>query len=220
MITLGRARELQDRLLVYRRLVRADLTEPVESICYVTQALMEQAGLWEDCLAAFLTARCAQGAFYRDLAATFLGWLVASGWGQDRWPFLLPLVHFELLTALVAHHPGGDPDHLHPAPRLGDVLVLAPPTQLVTYPYQVHLATVEAPVPEPGTTHLLAYRDADGAPHWMELTPATAALLLNAQRLNIGQTALDLDLTDLSEAVELLGRLRTQGAIAGFTPLR
>jgi uncharacterized protein (UPF0276 family) len=51
--TIGRARELKERLLVYRNLVRSDLVEPVESICFVTRALMEQAGLWEDCLAGF-----------------------------------------------------------------------------------------------------------------------------------------------------------------------
>jgi hypothetical protein len=207
----------KDRLLVYRNLVRSDLVEPVESACFVTQALMEQAGLWDDCLAAFLESRGVQSAFYRDLSATFLGWLAATGWGLDRWPFLLQLVHYELLTVLVAHHPGGDPPPgLHPEPKLGDRLVLDAPTQLVTYEYQVHLATREAPVPARGTTHLLAHRNRDGYARWISLTPATAALILNAQRTAIGQAALDLGLADLSEAVELLAGLQAQGAIRGF----
>jgi hypothetical protein len=50
----------------------------------------------------------------------------------------------------------------------------------------------------------------------MELTPATAALLLRAQQASIGQAALDLGLADLSEAVELLAAFQANGAIAGF----
>ena len=207
----------KDRLLVYRNLVRADLAEPVETICFVSLALIEQAGLWGDCLAAFLASRGVRSAFYRDLAASFLGWLASSGWGRERWPWMLQLVHFELLNALVAHHPGGDPPAgLHPRPGLGDRLVLDAPTQLVTYQYRVHLATVRAPEPAPGTTHLLACRDRAGLPRWMELTPATAALLLRAQQASIGQAALDLGLDDLSEAVDLLAQLQAKGAILGF----
>jgi len=209
----------KERLLVYRNLVRSDLVEPVERICYVTRALMEQAGLWEDCLAGFLASRGVRSAFYRDLSATFLGWLAATGWGRERWPFLLQLVHFELLNALVARHPGAPPPPgLRAGPRAGDRLVLAAPTQVVTYQHRVHLSTAAAPVPEPGTVHLLAYRDREGDAQWLELTPATAALLLAARAASIGRAALDLGLADPSEALELLGQLQAKGAIAGFTP--
>jgi len=205
------------RLMVYRNMVRSDLIEPVETTCFVTQALMEGAGLWDECLTAFLAGRTMQSPFYRDLPAAFLGWLAATGWGQDRWPFLLQLVHCELLSGLVTHHPGGDPMEPSQAhPRLSDRLVLAAPTQLVTYGYQVHRVSREAPIPAPGTVHLIAYRDAGGVAQWMELTPATAALLLAAQRTGIGQAALDLGLSDLSEAIELLADFQARGAIQGF----
>ena len=207
----------KDRLLAYRRFVRGDLVEPVESICIVTRALLEGAGRWEDCLAGFLASRGVRSAFYRDVSATFLGWLSATGWGLDRWPFLLQLVHYELLNALVAHHPGGDaPAGLHPRPGLGDRLVLDAPTQVVSYTHQVHLATVEAPVPLPGDCHLLAYRDAAGEPRWMDLTPATATLIVLARRASIGQAALDLGLADLTEVMGLLAGLQARGAIRGF----
>ena len=98
--------------------------------------------------------------------------------------------------------------------------MLDAPTQLVTYQYQVHLATLDALVPAPGTTHLLAYRNREGLPQWLELTPATAALILKGQAGSIGQAILDLGLTDLSEAVELLASLQTRGAILGFAPSR
>jgi hypothetical protein len=206
------------RLMVYRNMVRSDLIEPVETTCCVTRALMEGAGLWDECLTAFLASRTLQSPFYRDLPAAFLGWLVATGWGQDRWPFLLQLVHCELLSSLVTHHPGGDPlEPSHAQPRLGDRLVLAAPTQVVTYGYQVHRVSRDAPVPAPGAVHLMAYRNGAGVAQWMELTPATAALLLAAQRTGIGQAALDLGLTDLSEAIELLADFQARGAIGGFT---
>jgi hypothetical protein len=207
----------RDRLLVYRNLIRSDLAEPVEATCTVTRALLEQAGLWEDCLAAFLASRGVQSLFYRDLSLTFLGWLSASGWGLDRWPFLLQLVHCELLSAHVARHPGGEDTPLRSVARLGDLLVLDTPTQVVTYQYHVHLVSREAPVPAPGTVHLMAYRNPEGLAKWLELTPATAALVVNAQGTGIGQAALDLGLGDLSEVLGLLADLRAKGAIRGFT---
>lgn len=206
-----------DRLRVYRRLVREGLTEPVEALCQVTRALLAAQDAWDDCLAAFLASRSVHGPFYRDVAVAFVGWLADTGWGRERWPYLLPLAHFELLDGLVARCPQGDPPAgLHLLPRLGDRLVLAEPTQVVTYPWRVHRATLAQPVPEPGPVHLLAYRDPAGFPRWMELTPATAALLLAAQQAPVGQAALDLGLEDLTEALELLADLQARGALLGF----
>lgn len=209
----------RDRLLVYRELVRSDLAEPVETICPVTRALLTGQGLWDACLADFLASRSMGSAFYRDVAAAFLGWLLATGWGQARWPFLPQLAHAELLLALVARFPDPErpPVQAHPRPRLGDRLVLAPPTHLVSYDHQVHLATPEAPCPAPGPVHLMAYRDAEGFPQWLELTPATTALLLAAQRVSLGQAALDLGLEDLDLMIELVTELRDRGALRGFT---
>ena len=42
------------------------------------------------------------------------------------------------------------------------------------------------------------------------------ALLLAAQRVSIGQAALDLGLCDLSEAMDLLAGLQGKGALLGF----
>jgi hypothetical protein len=209
----------RDRLLVYRRLVRDGLAEPVTNLCMVTHALLEGEGAWDACMDGFLAARNVASPFYRDVVAAFVTWLAETGWGRERWPYLLPLAHFELMDAMVARHPGGsgDPD-LHLLPRLGDLLVLAAPTQLLTYPWQVHRATEEKPVPDPGQIHLLAYRDAGGIPRWMELTPATAALLLAGQKTSVGQAALDLGLEDLTEMVDLLADLQVRGALQGFAP--
>jgi hypothetical protein len=212
-------RRFRDRLLVYRDLVRSDLTTPVAESCPVTRALLEAGGLWSDCLAAFLESRSITSIYYRDLSAAFLGWLHVTGWGLDRWPFLLQLAHFELLHALVAHLPGEPPrPGLKPVPESGDRLVLDRPTQLLTYQYQVHLATCERPEPAPGITHLLAYRDRQGRSQWLELTPAAAALLLEAQHGPIVLTALQLGLEDTEGALQLLADLQVKGAVLGFGP--
>ena len=205
------------RLLFYRNMVRSDLVAPVEATFLLTGALLRQAGAWEACLSGFLASRAVDSVFYRDLSPTFLGWMAATGWGQDRWPSLLQLAHFELLTVLVAHHPGGAPaEPTHPDPAPGDRLVLEAPTQLVSYAYRVHEVTLEEPVPDEGATHLLACRDAQGRARWTELTPATAALLLGAQRVPIGQAMADLGLEDPNEAMDLLAEFQAKGAIRGF----
>ena len=210
-------RRFSGRLLLYRNLIRSDLVAPVETTYLLTRALLEQAGAWDDCLDGFLASRGVDSIFYRDLAPTFLAWLAASGWGRERWPWLLQLAHFELLTVLVAHHPGGAlAGPLHPAPAPEDRLVLDAPTQLVTYGYRVHETTPREPVPDPGTTHLLAYRDGEGWTRWTELTPATAALFLGAQRTELGQVIRDLGLDNPAEVLGLLAELQAKGAIRGF----
>ena len=211
-------RRFRDRLLLYRTMVRSDLAAPVEATFLLTGALLRQAGTWEACLSEFLASREVDSAIYRDLAPTFLGWLAATGWGQEAWPSLLQLAHFELLTMLVSHHPGGAPAKpTRPVPAPGDRLVLEAPTQVVTYAYRVHEATLEAPVPDDGTSHLMAYRDGQGLTRWSELTPATAALILGAQRTGIAQAMTDLGLTDRAEVMALLAAFQAQGAIRGFT---
>ena len=207
----------QERLLAYRELARMGLTEPVEDMFPVTKALLEGVGVWDDCLKAFLQARCVASPHYRDIAPAFLGWLVETGWGLARWPFLTELAHLEILEVLVGRFPatpdlpglGGEPE---PSCRI----VLAAPTQVVAYAHAVHRATVLAPEPRVEPTYLLAYRDGEGDCQLMELTDATAALLGRAQEATLGEVGQELGLADLDAMVALLRDLRHRGAIAGF----
>jgi hypothetical protein len=52
----------------------------------------------------------------------------------------------------------------------------------------------------------------------MELTPATAALLVQAQNRPIAEAAVAVNLSDLAPVTKLLYDLRCDGAIAGFRP--
>lgn len=204
------------RLLFYRSGVRQNLTDPLERYLPLAQTLLEEAGAWEECCAAFLATRPLDSPYYRDIAPTFLGWLASSGWGRDRWPYLLQLVHFELIKELVEMGPDGHlPDDLHPEPGPDDLLVPAAPTQVLSYGYRVHEATLRFPVPVAGACHLLAFRGADGYVKWKELAPASAALLVAGREQPLARATADLDL-DLPEALGFLRGLREEGVLLGF----
>ena len=193
------------------------MAEPLEDAFPITIALLRRSGSWAVCLDQFLEVRSLHSPFYRDIAPTFLAWLASSAWGQERWPFLLELAHCEIIDTLVAHHaktPGAD--GLHRKPQLTDRLVLDPATQVLTYGYRVHLATLSEAEPDPGPVHLLVYRHRQGHVAWKELTAATAALLVQGQGASIQEVAQALGLPQSGEALGLLNTFRTQGAILGF----
>jgi hypothetical protein len=204
----------REGLLAYRDLARFSLMDPLESMFPVTMALLEE-DAWKTCADAFLEARCIPSHHHRDIAPAFLGWLASTSWGLDRWPFLLELVHWELLDTLVYRFedlpvPGG----LEPSPSPGSAVELDPATRLVSYTHAVHRATEEDPWPAPGPVHLLAYRDPEGLFQVLELTPATAFLL--AGDGTVGELLDQAGIEDPGPTLALLEDLRKGGAIAGF----
>jgi len=204
-----------NRLPVYRELIRNSLADPIEAMFPILQSLLEDD--WEPCLDAFLDARRVPGPHYRDVAPAFLGWLADTGWGLDRWPFLLELAHFELLESLVERCPESPaPLDLHEPPSTRDRLLLDPATRVVAYSYAVQEATVEQPEPRAAATHLMGFRDGDGDVRWVALTPGTAALLVRAQTEAVRDAVAALGLPSLPEAMGLLLDFRTQGAVLGF----
>jgi hypothetical protein len=212
-------REQGAALMTYRELARMSLVEPLEDMFPVLKALLEKTGAWEACIQAFLDARVVRSPHYRDIAPSFLGWLAETRWGQDRWPFLLELAHAEILEVLVARYPDEEsPAGLHAEPGPGDLVVLAGPTRVVSYGHAVHRSRVDTPVPEARPIHLLAFRDPEGDARLMDLTPATAALLRQAQDQPLADAAEALGFVDLDPVLDLLRGLRRDGAIAGFLP--
>lgn len=215
----GSFRDQGDAMMTYRELARMSLIEPLETMFPVLKTLLEREDLWDRCVQAFLDARRLRSGHYRDIAPTFLGWLADSNWGQVRWPFLLELAHSEILEVLVARYPDGEaPVGIHGSPSPEDCIVLDVATQLVSYRHAVHVASEQAPIPEARPTHLLAYRNAKGEAKVLELTPDTAALLVQAQSLPLAQVAAALTLAELTPMMNLLRDLHREGAIAGFQP--
>lgn len=204
-------------MMTYRELARMSLIEPLETMFPVLKALLVEADAWDGCLQAFLDARVVRSPHYRDIAPAFLGWLASTRWGRDRWPFLLELAHAEILEVLVARFPDSDPpEDLHADPAPQDLVALNPATQVVSYAHAVHRVHEQAPVPDARPTHLLAFRDREGEARLMELTPATAALLVQARTHPLADCAAALDMPDLTPAMHLLRGLHRNGAIAGF----
>jgi hypothetical protein len=212
-------RQFRDRILTYRDHVRSDLADPLENIYPVTRALLEGEDAWEEAVDAFLASRGIRSPFYRDVPPTFLGWLSTSGWGADRWPYLLELAHFEVLHALVEHHPDQAPHWgLRARAALDLRLVPDPSAQGVTYAYAVHRSTPEDPVPSREPTHLLLHRGVRGEVRRQELTPATSALLVLGRERPVGEAVRALGLPDPAAALTLLDALRAEGALLGFRP--
>lgn len=207
----------RDRWLLYRDLVRTALEEPLLDTFPIAQALLTREGVWDEAVAAFLHSRTVSSPYYRDVAPAFVAWLAESRWGQDRWPFLLQLAHYEVLEVDVLRHPDTPPPlGLLPEPALDRVAVLDPAARNVAYGFAVQTATIEAPDPAPACAWLLCHRDRDGAFRVLELSPHVSALLARSQEGQaLGAAAADLGLDPL-EAFDLLRDFRERGALLGF----
>lgn len=208
------------RLAVYRDLVQFALTDPVEDCYPITRAFLEAEGLWKDCLAAFLESRTVQSPYYRDVAPAFLAWLLDSGWGSERWPFLVPLAHWEHLELELLRHPDGPAleaqGERSTEPSAAAMAIPDVTLRNLTYPCHVAEAEVEAPLPPPGPSHLLAWRDREGAFRSLELSDTASALLarwLAGDPLGPSAEAVGADAKD---ALALAADLYAKGALVGF----
>lgn len=205
------------RLLTYRNLIRFALEDPLPDCFPILQTLLEKADLWDACVDAFLASRFIQSSYYRDIHPAFVAWLASSGWGQDTWPFLLQLAHFEYIEVEILRWPDEPPlEGLASVPAADLQVVFDGTARNLAYAFAVHQATKENPEPDAGETFLLGYRDADGDFMVSELSAHASAFLarcLEGDRIGKAASALDLDHI---EALELLGDLRDKGAILGF----
>ncbi|HJV22451.1 MAG TPA: putative DNA-binding domain-containing protein [Holophagaceae bacterium] len=207
------------RLAVYRELVQFALTDPVADCYPITRSLLASEGVWETCLGAFLERRAIQSPYYRDVAPTFLAWLLDSGWGAERWPFLVPLAHWEHLELELLRHPDGPPpEGLAPEPSLPGTTTPDVTLRNLTYLWHVEEATEADPRPPEGPAHLLAWRDREGAFRSLELSATASALLtrwLAGDPLGPAAQAVG---ADPREALGLARDLYAKGALAGFSP--
>ena len=205
------------RFAVYRDLVRFALEDPLPDAFPIAHALLAEAEAWDPCVAAFLADRPVQSPYYRDVAPTFLAWLAETGWGLDRWPFLLALVHWELQDLELPRLPDAPlPTGLHAVPAPGHLAIPEPTLRNLSYPWAVHHATPEAPVPEAEPAHLLAWRDAEGDFQSLALSATASALVarwLEGAALGVAANAVGVD---VAEALELATRLHAEGALLGF----
>jgi hypothetical protein len=206
------------RLWVYRELVDFALSDPLNDGFPITKALLEKEDQWDPCLRAFFAARTISSIYYRDLNPTFLAWLMESGWGSERWPFLLSLAHWEYTELELIIMPQADaPASFSTSPDPRATAVFREVRHL-TYPYQVHESTEESPAPEQGETHLLAWRDADADFQSLVLSPHASALVARLLAKQPLQTACDTVGVTYDQALPLLQELRDRDVLLGFMP--
>jgi hypothetical protein len=204
------------RLRLYRALVRGALEDPLPDCFPFTHQILEDAGAWEDCLDAFLASRSIQSPYYRDINPAFVAWLAESGWGLERWPFLLSLAHFEWAELEVLRWPEAPlPAGLSDDPAPERRVVFDGAARNLAYGWRVHESDAEAPVPAEGPALLFCHRDRDLDFRVQEMDgPASACLARCLEGKAIADAA---EGFGLPEAQALLGQLRAEGAILGFS---
>lgn len=207
----------QRRLLTYRALVRYALKAPLPDCFPITRALLEAEGLWEPCLDAFLEARAVTSPYYRHIHPHFVDWLAESGWGQDRFPFLLSLAHFEYLELEVLRAPEDDPgESLSATPAPERRAAFSAAARNLAYPWRVHEATETEPVPAEALALLFCHRLPDGRFQRRELEGRESAWitrLLAGETLGEAAAAVGLP---WDEARALAEDLKGDGAVLGF----
>ncbi|MBK8724861.1 MAG: putative DNA-binding domain-containing protein [Holophagaceae bacterium] len=206
------------RLLVYRELVQGALEDPLPDCFPFTHQILDEAGAWTDCVQAFIAARAVQSPYFRDINPTFVAWLAEGGWGKERWPFLLQLAHYEYIELDVLRWPEAPSrEGLGDTPGADLRVAFDGAFRNLAYQWRVHESTEEAPVPLEGPAHLVCYRDRDLGFETLEVDPHTSAFLarcLEGQALGEAASGIGLD---LPAAQGLLGRLRENGAVLGFS---
>jgi hypothetical protein len=169
------------RLGLYRRLVRRNVFDVVETMLARTRTRLEAIapGVFDETVAAFLDEVGPRTPHLRDVPAELMGW-AAPRWRSDarlpRW--LADFAELELVdfTIAVAPRPLVPPALDEVAPDRA--LVFAEPHRFVRLAWAVHTLVDDANVdPEERAVTLLVYRDTDHQPRYLELTPLAASIL-------------------------------------------
>ena len=207
----------QRRLLTYRALVRFALTDAIPDCFPISKVLLEREDLWQPCVDAFLDARRIQSPYYRHIHPHFVEWLAESGWGADRFPFLLSLAHFEYLELEVLRAPEDEADPgLASAPSPGARARFSASARNLAYPWRVDEATEEDPVPPEGLALLFCHRLSDGRFQQQTLDGPHSALVTRLQEGTPIQAAAEAVELSYGEAAAFLEELQSEGAVLGY----
>jgi hypothetical protein len=171
------------RLAVYRSLVQNGLSSVVLRMLPRTRARMNAAcaGRFDADLAAFLDEVGPRTHYLRDVPAEYLAWAEPRWRADPRVPaYLTDLAIHERTAFAVAA--SASASRIPPAEvALHRPLAFLESTRLLHHAWAVHeLPEDEEDTQEPAyrEVHLLAYRDADHAVRWLDLTPLAAAILV------------------------------------------
>lgn len=221
------------RLAVYRRIVRANVYDVVERMMPRTRARLNRAanGAFDATLDRFLDEVAPRTHYLRDIPRELLAWAAPEWRARADVPrYLLDLAAHELAFFTVSASPAPTE-----RPEVAEIaidrpLVFSEARQLARYDFAVHeLPGDRGDTTEPAerVTLLLAYRDAENAVRWLELTTLAAEIL---ERLFAGAplgraiedacAALDRPCTDavLADTAQFLADLGERGVLLGAKP--
>lgn len=209
---------------LYRELLRNNLEGFLLACCPVTREVLGPRR-WSRLVNAFFRdARC-QAPWFREIPREFADWLATSTAAATLPPWVPELVHYEWVelaldvteAAPVPHDPAGDLMAARP--------VLAPASMNLAYAWPVHRIGRAWRPRKQHPTHLLAYRDADGAVRFMELNAVSARLVDLVAGGNMTgvqacrRIAEEFACTDTDAVIrhgaQLLGQLHEAGALSG-----
>jgi hypothetical protein len=171
-----------NRLAVYRSLVRNGLAGVIAKMLPRTRARMNAAtgGGFDRDVDQFLAEVGPRTHYLRDVPRELFAW------AEPRWrassavpPYLPDLAAHELASFAVAAAAAGPPEAVCEV-SIDRPLAFAASARLAAYGWAVHeLPAEEEALSEPGRrrVHLLAYRDAEHAVRWLELTPLAASIV-------------------------------------------
>jgi len=175
------------RLAVYRSLVRNGIAAVVARILPRTRTRMNAAcgGRFDADLGRFLDERAPRTRYLRDVPEELVTW-ASAGWREDPRvpPYLCDLAVHEITAFSVASCEAARD------PRARGVAVTRPvmfssSMRLVRADWAVHELDADihsTDEPAQRSVHLLAYRDAQHAVRWLELTPMAAAIVERLER--------------------------------------
>ena len=215
------------RLLIYRRLVRANLRLAIES--NLPRAMARLGNVFDEYLDRFLAERGPRTHYLRDVTHEFLAF-AAPLWASDpRVPsYVSELAHHEAVQLEIAAMHALPKDHAPAELALDARVDFIAACRIVFYSHAVHELSDdggERTPPRAEATHLFVYRSPDHEVRFLKLTPMAAAILLRLLELeeSLGEAVLNacrqhgvaVDECLLSGTARLLADLAERGALAG-----
>lgn len=220
------------RLLVYRKLVRANLREALHES--LPRTLSRLAPNFDRYFSEFLRVSPPVTHYLRDLTAQFLGFAIERWQGDPNVPaYLADLARHEALQVEVASLLALPKDHVPAELSLAQGVEFIDAVRLVHYDWAVHRLPEDESsreLPERSEVSLLVYRNPEHEVRYLELGPFAQALLSNllSERLSLQlsltraaeRALLPLDDELLTRAARLLAELAERGALLGKSTLR
>jgi hypothetical protein len=167
------------RLAVYRSLVQNGIKTVVGKVLPRTRARLNAASgaRFDEELARFLDAVGPRTHYLRDVPGELARWALPRWAADASVPADVPdLARFEIAAFESASAPD-DPVMPHAPVALDRPLRIARSAQLLALAWRVHESDDDPTAPPPaGPVDLLAYRGADHAVAWLELTPLAASI--------------------------------------------